>query len=448
MSTRLSRRDILRAGLRMGAAGAIATVIPGCGSDDGSAAPDGGRGGGGGGEDSGVILDRDAGTSPGDAGVDAKDGAPVDVFGPRPFYVCGHNPNTIAEVNAALAAGANALEPDINVYQNDSGQLCISHGKGSAGAPSLVKYLQDLHAVAVAHPELALIVFDCKPDSATPQHGATILAAIRTHLTFDTNLNVIISVSKFESASMFDLIKNNLGPREGIMIDEENDPVAVSNHFNNLGVTNHGFGNGISVLSCGILGPNVRPSMEQACGMRAAGQRPRFIYVWTVDCVDLEQEYIRIGVDGVITDDPAEVRGVMAEAEFANVVRLATRADNPFMPKNFAYTLTIKTGDVASAGTDANVTFTLTGSRGKAVKTVDTKYIRRMERDDLNYVTIQSDDLGTLQSMTVQRDDSGNAPGWYLDYIQVASARFAPTPKKATFGGFIDDTLAHTKPLV
>ena len=33
----------------------------------------------------------------------------------------------------------------------------------------------------------------------TPQNGATILAAIRTHLTFDTNLNIIISVSKLES---------------------------------------------------------------------------------------------------------------------------------------------------------------------------------------------------------------------------------------------------------
>ena len=35
---------------------------------------------------------------------------------PRPFYVVGHNPNTIPQVLAALDAGANAIEPDINVY--------------------------------------------------------------------------------------------------------------------------------------------------------------------------------------------------------------------------------------------------------------------------------------------------------------------------------------------
>ena len=30
---------------------------------------------------------------------------------PRPFYIVGHNPNTIPDVIAALDAGANAIEP-------------------------------------------------------------------------------------------------------------------------------------------------------------------------------------------------------------------------------------------------------------------------------------------------------------------------------------------------
>ncbi|MFO0665475.1 MAG: PLAT/LH2 domain-containing protein [Polyangiaceae bacterium] len=445
MTTRLSRRDILRAGLRMSAAMAIAN-IPGCGDGEAEDAADGGDGGKVAPGKDGGIVDTDASQAM-DAGADAKDGGVVEVFGPRPFYVVGHNPNTIAEVNAALAAGANAIEPDINVYKNNANELCISHGEGDANAPSLVQYLKDLHAVAVAHPELSLIVFDCKPGTVSPQNGMKILSAVRQHLTYDTNLNVIISVSALSSANMFDLIQGSLGPREGVMVDEENDVVAVSDHFDGLGVTNHGYGNGISVLSCGILGPNVRPSMEKACAIRASGRRPRFIYVWTIDCVDLEQEYVRIGVDGVITDDPAEVRSVMAEPEFKNVVRLAVRADNPFTPANFAYALTVKTGDVASAGTDANVTFTLKGSLGSASKTVDTKYIKRMERDDTNYVTIQSPDVGTLQSITVQRDNSGNAPGWNLDYIEVKSARFG-VAKRATFNMDIDDTNPHTKPLV
>jgi hypothetical protein len=46
------------------------------------------------------------------------------------------------------------------------------------------------------------------------------------------------------------------------MIDEENDPVAISSFF--ADVANRCFGNGIAVANS-LLGPNVRPSMELAC---------------------------------------------------------------------------------------------------------------------------------------------------------------------------------------
>ena len=63
-----------------------------------------------------------------------------------------------------------------------------SHSGGDSGVPSLVQYVTDLHNVALQHPELALIVFDCKPDTNTPDLGLTLLTAIRTHLTFDIRL--------------------------------------------------------------------------------------------------------------------------------------------------------------------------------------------------------------------------------------------------------------------
>src|SRR5262249_45910716 len=48
-------------------------------------------------------------------------------FGPRPFYVVGHNPNTIKDATDAMNGGANGLEPDVQVYEDHPGQLCISH---------------------------------------------------------------------------------------------------------------------------------------------------------------------------------------------------------------------------------------------------------------------------------------------------------------------------------
>jgi glycerophosphoryl diester phosphodiesterase len=371
---------------------------------------------------------------------------PAPVFGPRPFYVVGHNPNTIADVKKALHAGANAIEPDVNVFEDHQDQLCISHGEGEPGAPSLEQFLKDLRQVAQDNHALSLVVFDCKEKVATPGHGTTLLNAIRKFLTHDTQLNIIISVGNLSMTAIFDNMMGQLGPREGVMIDEENDPIAVSNFFTIAGVQNQCYGNGISVFNS-ILGPHVRPSMERACEFRAEMNRTRFIYVWTVNDDDLMFEYIRIGIDGIITDDVGKLNNIAHDPQFASIIRLANRNDDPFRPSNFTYGLTIHTGDVWMGGTDANVTFTLTGLAGTASKQVDTSLHGRMERNDWNYVTMQSPDLGALQSITVQRDNDGNGPDWYLDRIKVHSFRFGVS-KEAVFNRWIDNTGPFTRALV
>ncbi|MDB6010104.1 MAG: uncharacterized protein JWL65_2354 [Gammaproteobacteria bacterium] len=369
-------------------------------------------------------------------------------FGPRPFYVVGHNPNTLKDATNALNAGANGLEPDVQVYEDHTDQLCISHGTGEPSAPSLVAYLQGLHQLAHDHPGLSLVVFDCKPTVTSPNHGFELLMAIRSHLTFDNDLNVIISIGNRDDnqGGFFDRIVDILGPREGLMIDAENDPGAVSNYFTSRGVTHQGYGNGISFVNV-ILGPYYRYTLEGACGIRAQAGRPRFIYVWTVNAHDELREYIRIGVDGAITDDPKDLRDIVAEPQFAPQIRPANRADNPFQPANFGYGLHIKTADKWQAGTDANLTFTLHGSTGSCSKSVNAKLIKRMESDEWNWVTISSDDIGVLQSITVQRDNHGNAPDWYLDRIEVRSARFG-TSGTAVFDRWIDSTSPFVAALV
>ncbi len=366
--------------------------------------------------------------------------------GPRPFYVVGHNPNTIAEVLDALNAGANALEPDVNVFENDPTQLCISHSGGDPGDPSLVQYLTALHAVAQQHPQLALVVFDCKPATNTPAFGLQLLTAIRTHLTFDIPLNIILSVSELGETGMFDNIRNLLGPREGLMVDEENDPEAVATFFINAGVSHRCYGNGNTIQSP-VTSPNLRPSIERACGLRAGHDSFKFIYEWTNNDDERMREFIETGVDGMITDDVAKLRGVSQEPGFQALIRFATRADNPFRQPNANYELAIHTGDVHMGGTDSHVTFTLQGSAGSAIKVIDTSLDGRMERNEWNFVTIQSPDLGSLVSVTVQRDSVGNGPGWFLDRILVASFRYGVS-RQAIFNQWIDTTSPFTQPLV
>ena len=147
--------------------------------------------------------------------------------------------------------------------------------------------------------------------------------------------------------------------------------------FTIAGVERQCTATGISFLNS-LLGPNVRPSLERACELRAAGGAPRFAYAWTVDDANLMREYIRIGVDGIITNDVARLRAVAAEPEFGSTVRRATRADDPCAGPRAAYGLSVHTGDKWLAGTDARVTFTLTGAAGWSCVTVDGRRRARM----------------------------------------------------------------------
>jgi hypothetical protein len=77
----------------------------------------------------------------------------------------------------------------------------------------------------------------------------------------------------------------------------------------------------------------------------------------------------------------------------------------------------------------------LSGTLGTVSKTVNTRLIKRMESDRWNYVTIPSDDLGPLTSVSVQRDGEGDAPDWHLDRIIVASTRYGTHARPSSTAG-------------
>jgi hypothetical protein len=368
-------------------------------------------------------------------------------YQPRPFYIIGHNPNLLDEVREALAAGANAIEPDINVYDSSDTRdlLVVSHDGYSEPLRdpvipqpiSLVNYLIGLHEIAVAYPNLSLIYFDCKPYAATPDHGYRILMAVRQYLTYDLPIPFIISVSSLSQAKIFDRVKDILGPREGLMIDEENDAGSVATLFNNLGVSNRSYGNG-STLQSPILVPNLRYSIEWACGLRAGFGMLKSVFEWTTNDRTRWVEFIRTGVDGMITDHPDQLYREVQNESLFTPIRMATRDDNPFHQPNSQYTLICKTGDVRMGGTDSHVTFTINGSGGTVSRQINTFLNGRMESGQTNFVTFHSPDLGAVSSVTIVKDNAGNGPDWFLDSIGVHSARYG-IHKAKTFGNWIED---------
>jgi glycerophosphoryl diester phosphodiesterase len=232
----------------------------------------------------------------------------------RPFYVIGHCSNTIKRVEQCLSLGANGIECDVDVFRSRPSELCVAHGPnlrtgpGHDHAPSLVQYLVDLHSVAREWPGFALVYFDCKKLVATREHGATLLKAIRSHLIGDgadrANLIAIISVASLRDTAIFQDIAGSLGRNEALMIDQENDPEAVSDFFTKMKTRNPCFANG-TYLANGkswLLAPRLRPSIARACSMRDVDRRIGFVTVWGINDAEVMAEYVRIGVDGIVVD--------------------------------------------------------------------------------------------------------------------------------------------------
>ncbi|KAM4841552.1 lipoxygenase homology domain-containing protein 1 isoform 4-T4 [Thomomys bottae] len=90
--------------------------------------------------------------------------------------------------------------------------------------------------------------------------------------------------------------------------------------------------------------------------------------------------------------------------------------------KSTTFSVTIKTGDKKNAGTDANVFITLFGTQDdtgmtllKSSKTNSNKF----ERDSIEIFTVEALDLGDLWRVRIGHDNTGKAPGWFVDWVEV-----------------------------
>ena len=414
-------------------------------------------------------------------GLAWAENTPLNGANPRPFYVVAHNTNTLEEAELALQHGANALEPDLMVlplgsylaeapFTSNPTGIVVYHDihMATPRVPlTLDQYLDGLHKLAIVYPNLALIAFDIKSSAALAENGPKILNSIHNHLNFDgVNVNVILSVAERSDGRLFDNILNQMGAREGVMIDEEDDANITNQFFFDRGYFgNIGYGDG-------SVGPGLHlpRAIDRAAFNRASMGFPKSVtYVYVLNSAKSEHSFINRGVDGIIPDaffldrmsqdfDPSYIDDLLLVVSQHPEIRLATRDDNPFQTANEAYGLEIVTSDVYTAGTDADLTFILKGSRGQATITVNTGeihlgyYSGRMEQGNTDYVTIPSADLGQLSSIIIH-NDGGLGDGWHLASIRVSSARYLGSNTNhnaeyiTTFNDWIQDGETKMLPL-
>lgn len=396
---------------------------------------------------------------------------PLNGAAPRPFYVFAHNPNTLADVLASLQAGANALEPDVTPATCGGGEVLVDwdssfpNRDGNCSDTRLVDWLDGVHALAMQFPQLALVVFDIKSAAASAANGQAILDAVRTHLNTDAvHLNVVFSVGTRGDGAVFDDILGQLGPREGVQVDAEDDAADIVRFFFDKGyAANIGFGDGTT-----FQGPNLPRAHDKAAFLRASVGFPRLVsYVYTLNNDETMHSFINGGVDGIIPDtfgaptsvDPSFITQLLNVVGQHPEIRLATRDDNPFQPALQSYGVRVSTSDDLFSGTDADITFTLNGCRGSSSITVDTGQIlllydtHRMRDGQTDWTTLPSRDLGRLSSITVSNDGSGEGPDWKLVDVRVSSAGYLGADfgeareYRASFGRFLDGGSNVTLPL-
>jgi hypothetical protein len=335
---------------------------------------------------------------------------------------------------------------------------------------TLEEYLAGVHLLAELYPQLALLELDVKPDAAKRENGQKILDAIHTYLNYgDVNLNVIISVgSRSPDADLFTDIYSQLGEREGVQVDGEDDPSAVVTALGSAANGNIAFGDG----TLGP-GPNLLRATDWGSFLKASWGSPRVISdIYTIANPDMMDWFIDAGADGIIPDHflvfPPPPGLGFTEFDLASIpylyllnavmlqhpeVRYATRDDNPFRQSFQAYGVQTRTLDVTDGGTDAPLTFTLEGCRGSSTVSIHTGIAPnltgtgRMERGQTDHVTIPSLNLGKLTKLIiVNHGGAANAPDWALQDVAVSSARYlgpdnsGTVEYQATLNDFITDS--------
>jgi hypothetical protein len=84
------------------------------------------------------------------------------------------------------------------------------------------------------------------------------------------------------------------------------------------------------------------------------------------------------------------------------------------------YEIAVRTGDYSGAGTNADVRIDIRGSAETEWNVLlDNPSNDDFERAHIDNFKLLAVDLGNLESVTIGHDNTGDDPGWYLDYVEI-----------------------------
>ena len=349
----------------------------------------------------------------------------------RPFYLVAHRCNDASVAVEKIKEGANAIEVDI---RHADGVFYAKHDWPADGR-KLSDFLETLREKIQSEPgelsQFSLLILDCKE---TDFDVNDLMELVRDKLTAAIQgLSTIISIARYEDREFFDNIK--LSEMEAASVDESNDVLAVQDYFKEQNISHYCYANGAFTPETGRV---VHRALKEAIGAAVKGDSFRLVNVWNLTTKAAMREHIDMGVDGVFVDNVSDLDSVLNEPRHLETIFRPDRTYRPFgddarIP---AYVLEVKTAEESRAGTDANLTFELTGTDGSLTTTIDSSAKGLFESGDTNFVVLAGQHLGKIVSLTVSRDDSKKAPAWFLDNVSLVGPDISE-PLRFEFHHFI-----------
>ncbi|XP_056301849.1 lipoxygenase homology domain-containing protein 1-like [Danio aesculapii] len=159
---------------------------------------------------------------------------------------------------------------------------------------------------------------------------------------------------------------------------------------------------------------DIAPLRKMRVRIDASGSRPD----WFLDKIELHD----LQTDEVATFTYEEWLSRSYGPKRTLICEMPAVINDEEMVELTIYTVSVKTSDATAAGTDANVWMIIFGENGDTgtltlKESNNTNKFERKQTDVFRFPDILS--LGELSKVRIWHDNSGPAPGWHLEYVDV-----------------------------
>jgi len=239
----------------------------------------------------------------------------------KPMWIVAHRCNDEDDIAEALSEGANAIEFD--VMSRFSGFIVQHHDSLDFHIPTIGEYLE---AVMKNEARLVLLYVDYKGPDFSPDACARLVDRMRAAGITASGIRVILSTASLDNKGWFGGM-----PKESCIapqVDEDNSPDAAEEFFRTSGFAHAWYGDGIAPL---FNEPDrVEENIKRAIQLRDQGTVIRGAVIWTINKMSSMRNYLRLGVNAILTDDPDDAVEVINEPEFRTSYFKAEKHDSPW----------------------------------------------------------------------------------------------------------------------